>query len=125
MFVDDAHLSLPEGERDVYGAYEIMLMRPIWHKEHTYDAFLAANGWAKAILPHAFPKKNHELKKTQRTRRVNPLEGVFHAIGTSYMRKRKTTEVIEAGRIRFHPNDARVSVMREFESRLRKFRMLR
>lgn len=35
-----------------------------------------------------------------------------------YMAKRRTTEVVEPGRIRFHPQDCRERVLQEYQKRL-------
>ncbi len=40
-----------------------------------------------------------------------------------YMKPRRTTEVIEPGRIRFHPQDARKWVLEEYQARLKKLQI--
>ena len=40
-----------------------------------------------------------------------------------YMEPKRTTEIIELGRIRFHPQDARNWVLREYKKRLRKLKI--
>jgi len=37
-----------------------------------------------------------------------------------YMAKKRTTEVVEEGRLRFHPQDARNWVLPEYKKRLKK-----
>ncbi|MCX6725723.1 MAG: hypothetical protein NT052_00185 [Candidatus Shapirobacteria bacterium] len=42
-----------------------------------------------------------------------------------YMASKKTTEVIEEGRLLFHPNDCHVSIMLEYKKRLIKLGLKR
>ncbi|HUV42805.1 MAG TPA: hypothetical protein VMY36_02750 [Patescibacteria group bacterium] len=51
------------------------------------------------------------------------LEALARWSQLKYMESRRTTEVIEAGRIRFHPQDARNWVLKEYQSRLKKLRL--
>jgi len=48
------------------------------------------------------------------------LESLVRKIQMAYMAPRRTTEIVEAGRIRFHPQDARNWVLREYQKKLRK-----
>ena len=48
------------------------------------------------------------------------LEKLAHRVQLKYMRPRITSEVVEAGRIRFHPHDARKWIMEEYRKRLKK-----
>lgn len=40
-----------------------------------------------------------------------------------YMSGRKTTEVTEAGRIRFHPQDARKWILKEYRKKLKELKI--
>ncbi len=46
------------------------------------------------------------------------LEVLARWLQLKYMAPRRTTEVIEPGRIRFHPQDARKWVLKEYHQRL-------
>ena len=48
------------------------------------------------------------------------LEALARWLQLKYMAPRRTTEVVEPGRIRFHPQDARKWVLREYKERLKK-----
>lgn len=48
------------------------------------------------------------------------LEALARRLQLRYMAPRQTTEVVEPGRIRFHPHDARKWILREYEERLKK-----
>lgn len=47
------------------------------------------------------------------------LEALACRLQLKYMAPRRTTEVIEPGRIRFHPQDARKWVLEEYQERLK------
>lgn len=127
MFVDTMHLSTPQLERDLYGANEVMLVQVLWQSGDTYQSFLAANNWAHTFLPNAFPEMERNTGGREKNRKtgMNLLEPLFRSLQIRYMGKRPTNEVIEEGRIRFHPRDARVFVLDAMDKRLRRFRLLR
>lgn len=51
------------------------------------------------------------------------LEALARWAQLKYMEPRRTTEVVEPGRIRFHPQDARKWVLREYQKRLVKLHL--
>lgn len=52
MFLDEAHLSIPQKERDLFSAHEVCQMKPLWEKRRTYQRYLRANQWSKEFLPN-------------------------------------------------------------------------
>jgi len=57
------------------------------------------------------------------SRILTKLEALAQRAQLRYMNPRRTSEVVEPGRIRFHPQDAREWVLREYQTRLKKLRM--
>lgn len=51
------------------------------------------------------------------------LEALARWLQLKYMASRRTTEIVEPGRIRFHPKDAREWVLREYSKRLKKLNL--
>lgn len=49
------------------------------------------------------------------------LEALARWAQLKYMQPRRTTEIIEPGRIRFHPQDARKWVLKKYQARLKNF----
>ncbi|HUS60539.1 MAG TPA: hypothetical protein VMX76_04175 [Nevskiaceae bacterium] len=47
------------------------------------------------------------------------LEALARWFQLKYMAARRTTEVVEPGRIRFHPQDCREWILKEYQKRLR------
>ena len=54
---------------------------------------------------------------------LTKLEALAQRAQLRYMNPRRTSEVVEPGRIRFHPQDAREWVLKEYQTRLKKLRM--
>lgn len=48
------------------------------------------------------------------------LEALARWLQIKYMQARRTTEVVESGRVRFHPQDARKWVLKKYQKRLKK-----
>lgn len=53
---------------------------------------------------------------------LTKLEALARQAQLKYMFPRRTTEVVEPGRIRFHPQDARKWVLKEYQRRLDKLK---
>ncbi len=51
------------------------------------------------------------------------LEALAQRAQLRYMKPRRTSEVVEPGRVRFHPQDAREWVLKEYQKRLKKLRI--
>jgi len=140
MFVTENHLSVPPNERDLFTAHEVTQMKPIYYTNQTYQKFLRANQWVRKYLPNAIGIKNalktprmvarRQLRSCGRDSSEVEKSGmpVFHSLEKIskyfqlwYMKKRRTTEVIADGIIRFHPQDARKWVLKKYKQRLADF----
>ncbi len=53
------------------------------------------------------------------SRILTQLEALARRVQLKYMKPRRTSEVVENGRIRFHPQDAREWVLKEYQSKLK------
>jgi len=54
---------------------------------------------------------------------LTKLEALVQRAQLRYMNPRRTSEVVEPDRIRFHPQDARERVLREYKTRLKKLQI--
>lgn len=130
MFMDENALTLPEAERDLFSAYEVLQMQPLLERDNTYERFLIANSWVREYLPKAWKEKRKRKKEKGKFFTFyfllfpfRLLEPFARATQLWYMQRHRTTEVIRSGVLRFHPRDARVWVRRAFASRLRRFNL--
>ena len=53
------------------------------------------------------------------TKILTQLESLVKRLQLKYMDAKRTTEVVEGGRILFHPKDCREQIMLEYEKRLK------
>ena len=54
---------------------------------------------------------------------LGKLEALARWAQLKYMQSRRTTEIVESGRIRFHPQDCRKWVLKEYSKRLKKLNL--
>ncbi len=128
MFMSEDGLAVPSSERDLFTAHEVLLMTPIWERDNTYVNFLRANRWVGTFLPNAWERKkeNGKRKNEKKSFFVNLLpfiERPAKKIQLSYMKRRRTTEVVTQNVIRFHPRDARVWIKRALGQRLSRYKI--
>lgn len=119
MFMDGGKLGLPVHERDLYLAHEVVQLQPILSRYQTYERFINANRWLKRFLPQAvkFSSQNYQLKVNFRPE-VGKLEFWLKKLQLKYMQQRRSKEFLGKYLLRFHPQDARSWVMREYGQRL-------
>lgn len=130
MFMSEDSLSIQE--KDLFSAYEVLQMVPLWERDGAYKKFLNANRWVKKFLPNAWEWKCQILNDKWPIKKQKfsighlalvILESLARILQLWYMSRRRTTEVITPGILRFHPHDARVWVKRAFGQRLSKYNL--
>lgn len=132
MFMQEGSFALSKKERDLFAAHEVLHMVPLWKKGSAYVRFLEANRWVRAFLPNAWEKTIRMAKKEQTKDTNNFLASLAHgfflllepaakSFELWYMHNKRTTEIVGAGVLRFHPKDARVWVLQDFRGRLARF----
>ncbi|MCR4263598.1 MAG: hypothetical protein NUV98_02665 [Candidatus Roizmanbacteria bacterium] len=121
MFMDEDHVSVPSNERDLFSANEVVRVKILWGKKETIARFWRTNRWIKEFLPnYKLPIRNSEKELyTNYDSRI--LEKLFRWLQLRYMRRRRTSEVISDGYLRFHPRDARTWILTAYRARLKKY----
>ena len=118
MFIDENHLAIGKDERDLFTAYEIVQMKPLFERDNLYQKFIQDNLWVRKYLPNA---KNFTIRQFYNYSisrlKTSFIENLLKSFQLSYMRKRRTTEKIKTGVIRFHPRDIRKEIMKQFAVR--------
>ncbi len=130
MFLDEEHLGMPKKEQDLFSAHEICQMKLLWDKDETYAKFLHKNQWAKKYLPNGISSTLNPPAGGKRSQRkkvfsfhssvFSLLEQVAKIFQLWYMQNRRTTEIISDGVLRFHPQDSRQWIFKEYAARLQK-----
>jgi hypothetical protein len=127
MFMSEDALGLPKKEQDLYAAHEVLQMAPLWARGNSYKQFLESNNWVKRFLPVAWEVKraghNNHPKASYVWTAISVfflrwLEKPAKSFQLWYMQGRHTREVIKPYMLRFHPEDARYWIRREFGKRL-------
>lgn len=129
MFVTIKGMGIVPKDQNLYTAHEVLQMKPIFIRNSTYELFLQDNKWARAYLPNAWDaivRKRGHVQTPQHGGifRVSRMLGVFKVVENiaawvqqKYMNRRRTTEVITADVLQFHPNDAKHWVKRALQKR--------
>jgi hypothetical protein len=131
MFMAQSSLTLAKSEQDLFAAHEVLQMQPLWQRENMYRQFLLANRWVQSYVPAAWAYKMKSKSVAVRKNKskfllatvcfllalIEPFARLFQLW---YMQKRRTTEVIEKGVLRFHPRDARLWIKKKYADRFLK-----
>ena len=126
MFLSKDCLALPENERDLFTAHEVLQTQLLWQRNNSYLSFIKANRWVGNYLANAYSEileKEKKRGKIDSKKRNNScffdfLERLVFLFQTNYMKPRRTIEVVESSRALFHPQDSRSWVMREYNKRI-------
>ncbi|HLD51545.1 hypothetical protein A3K34_04295 [candidate division WWE3 bacterium RIFOXYC1_FULL_40_10] len=107
LYVDEANMVWEKSKRNLYIAHDILLMQPIINKRDYYFKFMRANDWVFkyfANFPIDLPLIFRN-KRVIRGRFLDFIEWLAMKMQLYYMKRRKTTEVVEKGIIHFNKND--------------------
>jgi len=133
MFLDEAHSAVPENERDIFSAHEVVQVHVLFERKGAANLFYGKNAWVLDYLPgiEEIGKLRNEEIEGEKHREMHihsslfshvkqSVEALFKRIQLIYMKSRRTNEIITDGYIRFHPHDARTWILREYHDRLRR-----
>lgn len=127
MFMSEDALNVQKQEQDLFTAYEVLQMQPLWERNGIYKRFLISNKWVSRFLPNAWKKRVRSTQHTVGRKKIiflfTFLEPLARCLQLWYMRNRRTSEVIRPGLLRFHPRDARVWVREAFAERLSRYNL--
>lgn len=121
MFMDESDMAVPDFERDLYIAHEVCQLKPLWQKEGTYTRFLTANKWVERYLPNGLELSYQRVNKAYQRNFIPIIDSLFDLLEIVafrfqlwYMKSKRTIEVVESHRVRFHPNDCRKWVLAKY-----------
>ncbi|MFA5127168.1 MAG: hypothetical protein WC465_04220 [Patescibacteria group bacterium] len=79
FFIDEDYLNIQSillGQHDIYSAYWVQQVLPVFDPENIYPKFLAANQWYKEYLPNSYANKFvYEVKATRSSRLASKILG--------------------------------------------------
>ena len=134
MFVDEDTLTLKPYDRDIFSAHEIVQMKPIFDRNNTYEKFIEANRWVEEYLGNSLESGKWKVEsRKENTNKIllstlysllsiplTLLENTVKHLQLRYMKKKRTSEVIVEGYLRFHPQDARKWVLPVYQQNVKK-----
>lgn len=114
--------NLTESSHDLYTANELAHIILLVNRDHTYQHYLQQNQWMQQYLPNFYrntmvndyPSNKHRFG----FRLVDKIDQLAEKLLRHIMHK-PTLEVIESGRLGFHPHDYRAEVLHRYQTRLK------
>jgi len=119
LFLDEAGLDYFSREPNLFLAYELIQLKPLWERGGSYQNLLSANPWVKEFLPNAKKIKKRGQREDGKSR-FNPFEWLFYQFQLWWMRKRRTKEIVAPHIIAFHPRTQASRVLSRFNRRVSK-----
>lgn len=111
LFFDGVNLSVPKHKQTVFVGHEVLQMKPLIDKNHTYDRFLSHNSWVFNLFPNASDtldmrsRLRRQIPRIQQGRFGDWLEYLLMKIQLSFINRHRTTELITKNQLWFHPDD--------------------
>lgn len=125
LLISEAALGQPS--QNLYLAHEVLQMKVLWERKKSYQKFLEANGWTKKLLPNWIG-----MSAVEKQLKNNPgrpfklfdfLERVSEFWQRRYMGRLSGTEIVGHQMLYFHPEDAGIKVTKEYEQRIKRFKI--
>ncbi len=120
LFLEQGHLDAFADKKNLFLAYEVMLMKPLWQRGRVYQDFLASNLWVKEYLPNALNSGEIEERNEGPKHSFIFVDRLFFRLQKWWMSKRQTSEKIGPHLIAFHPQDLSKYVLKEYSQRIKK-----
>ncbi len=125
MYLDADKLTMPKSNQNLFVAHEIVQVKPLFNRFHTYENFLQANKWLKKIMPHGRIEKDLSIQSQVpgyiKSGLFKYIEKICQKFQQKFMQRRKTYEHINSDLLKFHPLDAQVWVNLAYRERLKKW----
>ncbi|OGG13271.1 hypothetical protein A3D77_05405 [Candidatus Gottesmanbacteria bacterium RIFCSPHIGHO2_02_FULL_39_11] len=128
MFLDKRYASVSDTERNIYLAHEVLQVKPLLNRRHTYEYFLGQNKWTEKFLPNLRDIKNNNLNALSCSSPGKlsvilsivfyPIEYLFYFMQKKYMEKKMTSEKISPHQIQFHPGNLKGKILSKYSKKL-------
>ena len=110
LWLDETALTMPRSKQSLKNAMDLILMKPIFNKNETYEKFILANAWAKRYVATGYGKiisNDQCLMSNENKENNNWIKKVINKIcfwgQYWYMKRKITTELVDLHRAFFHP----------------------
>ncbi len=141
MFMTENSLQIPKNEQDLFSAHEAAQVKILWSRGEVEKRWWKENEWINKYL-QKFKDQSSNIKSNSKLKVQNInkfgiwiLNLIYHLsfvtcnlsevtlkqLQIAYMQNQRTKEIISDAYLRFHPDDAREWILREYQKRLRKY----
>lgn len=113
-----------QNRRDLYTAFEIAKLRPIFSRKKAHDAMIRSNDWIRKFMPNVSPKHYADGIDDNRSERF--IDVLFYILeklkfekfakfAQLFYMKKITNEEVSDNILAFHPRDFRKEILQKFE----------
>lgn len=124
IFLDENHLKMPKGKRNLFVAHEIEQMKVLYQKDNVYQKFLKENRWVRRYLANSVNTRQVTRDKKKEKRILLHLLDFFekfaYRLQLKYMKSKMTKEQVSLHFAFFHPEDVGERVMRKYRQKYEK-----
>ncbi len=118
IFIEDSSLEWV-GNRNIYTAHEIAMMKPLFDRGHFYLQFLSQNAWVTNYLGNlVFEAVQTPIQKANHgffNRALDHLEILLMKVQLWYMQNKKTVEVTTDKLIHFNRDDNTMRILERYK----------
>lgn len=117
LYLDTSSFLLPASRQNLYTAYELIQIKPLYDPHHLYPQLLAANSWLSKYLPNYRPPQPlHNHTPFSSSPFLLPFEKLAYLAQRYYMKSKITRELVTPHAAFFHPLNPGRSVLRKLNN---------
>ncbi len=119
IFIEDSSMEW-KGNRNLYTAHEVVMMKPLFDRGDYYLRFLTLNSWVKNYIGNfVFEKVDTDINIKTSNKVINvlllSLENILMKVQLWYMKNKKTIEVTTDKLIHFNRDDNTMRILERYK----------
>lgn len=134
MIIDDFSMKMTKDRQNLYTAHEVVQLMPLFERQNMHSKFISANKWVRRYLPNASTRGNTRNNMRNYAEsifsiilrpvlRFSALEFLAKKLQLLSIKRHQTIETVDDHLLAFHPIDYRDKVMKEYNKRLKKYKI--
>jgi len=123
IYITSDNLTWNVNKQSLYIANEISLLYPIFFRHNCYFDFIKQNDWIENYLPNFNHHNDSSViaippwrEKQPRYNFIDLIEMTAMKIQMSYMKNKKTTEIVSRNFLHFNTHDTSSDILRKYQS---------
>ena len=115
LYLDQSSLLIPRTKQNLYTAHEVLQIKPVIDRRHTYQRFIQSNSWTKNYLANAYKYCSSSFSSPKLGEDTSLLRGgevfvraanfFFFHLQYHFMRSKITNETVTLHSASFHPHN--------------------